>query len=376
MPGPLSGFTIVEMAGIGPGPFCAMMLADMGADVICIDRMQPGVLGGGGGIVDRGRRTIVLDLKNPASVEVVLRLIERADALIEGMRPGVMERLGLGPDTCLGRNPRLVYGRMTGWGQAGPLAGAAGHDLNYLAITGALHAMGHADRPPAPPLHLLGDTGGGAMMLAFGIVSALLETSRSGQGQVIDAAACDGVSAMCGVYHEMLASGQWCLEREANMIDGGAHFYGCYRCSDGRFISIGSIEPQFYALLLRLCGIDDPDFADQWDRAAWPALKARLEALFLTRSRDAWCALLEGTDVCFAPVLDFIEATRYPHNLARDSFIAVDGAMHPAPAPRFSRTPGAAGAIPQAGQHTHEILEQLGYSSTQIAGLRACGSIR
>lgn len=261
MSGPLSGFKIVEMAGIGPGPFCAMMLADMGAEVICIDRKTPGVLGGGGSIVDRGRRTIVLDLKNPASVEVVLRLVERADALIEGMRPGVMERLGLGPAPCLQRNPRLVYGRMTGWGQTGPLANAAGHDLNYIAITGALNAMGHADQPPTPPLHLVGDMGGGAMMLAFGIVSALLETSRSGQGQVVDAAICDGVSALSSMYYAMLGSGQWRLQREANMLDGGAHFYGCYSCADDKFISIASIEPQFYVLLLQLCGLDDPVFS-------------------------------------------------------------------------------------------------------------------
>ncbi|MES3021557.1 MAG: CaiB/BaiF CoA-transferase family protein [Pseudomonadota bacterium] len=374
MPGPLSGFTIVEIAGIGPAPFCAMMLADMGADVIRIDRKQPQALGGAS-IVDRGRRTIVLDLKNPASVEVVLRLVGRADALIEGMRPGVMERLGLGPASCLGRNPRLVYGRVTGWGQTGPLAGAAGHDLNYLAITGALHAMGHADRPPTPPLHLVGDTGGGAMVLAFGILSALLETSRSGLGQVVDAAVCDGVSAMCGIYFDMLGKGQWQLEREANMIDGGAHFYGCYRCSDGKFVSIGSLEPQFYALLLQRCGIDDPQFGEQWDRASWPALKIKLAALFASRSRDEWCELLEGTDVCFAPVLDFAEAARHPHNVARGIFAETDGVAHPTPAPRFSRTPGAAGAIPEAGQHTLALLAELGYAEAQVAALRASGAI-
>lgn len=375
MSGPLNGFKIVEMAGIGPGPFCAMMLADMGAEVICIDRKTPGVLGGGGSIVDRGRRTIVLDLKNPASVEVVLRLVERADALIEGMRPGVMERLGLGPAPCLQRNPRLVYGRMTGWGQTGPLANAAGHDLNYIAITGALNAMGHADRPPTPPLHLVGDMGGGAMMLAFGIVSALLETSRSGQGQVVDAAICDGVSALSTMYYAMLGSGQWRLQRESNMLDGGAHFYGCYSCADDKFISIGSLEPQFYALLLQLCGIDDPDFSAQWERAAWPALRVRLAALFKTRTRDAWCELLEGTDVCFAPVLDFAEAVQHPHNLARDSFVETNGITHPAPAPRFSRTPGAAGSVPKVGQHTLEVLAELGLSETEVTALRESGAI-
>lgn len=375
MAGPLTGFKVVEMAGIGPGPFCAMMLADMGAEVICIDRKTPGVLGGGGSIVDRGRRTIVLDLKNAASVEVVLRLVERSDALIEGMRPGVMERLGLGPEPCLQRNPRLVYGRMTGWGQTGPLAHAAGHDLNYIAITGALHAMGHADRPPTPPLHLVGDMGGGAMMLAFGIVSALLETSRSGQGQVVDAAICDGVSTLSSMYYALLKSGVWSTRRQANMLDGGAHFYGCYTCADGRFISIGAIEPQFYALLLQRCGIDDPDFKMQWVQQEWPILRGKLEALFKTRSRDQWCELLEGTDVCFAPVLDFAEATTHPHNVARSTFIETDGITHPAPAPRFSRTPGVAGPVPKVGQHTLEVLDELGYSDLEIATLRDSSAI-
>lgn len=360
MPGPLTGFKVLEIAGIGPGPFCAMMLADMGAEVVCIDRKTPAALGGGGRIVDRGRRSVVLDLKEPGSVEAVLRLVERSDVLIEGMRPGVMERLGLGPTPCLQRNPRLIYGRMTGWGQTGPLAQTAGHDLNYIAITGALHAMGHADRPPTPPLHLVGDMGGGAMLLAFGIVSALLETSRSGKGQVVDAAICDGVSTLSTMYHAMLRDGRWSLQREANLLDGGAHFYGCYVCADGRFVSIGAIEPQFYALLLQLCGIDDPAYQAQQDRALWPILRAKLEALFKTRTRDAWCALLEGSDACFAPVLDFAEAPQHPHNVARGSFVETNGIVHPAPAPRFSRTPGVAGPIPVVGQHTTEVLGELG----------------
>lgn len=375
MAGPLTGFKVIEMAGIGPGPFCAMMLADMGAEVICVDRKTPGALGGGGSIVDRGRRTIVLDLKNPASVEVVLRLVERSDALIEGMRPGVMERLGLGPEPCRQRNPRLVYGRMTGWGQSGPLAQAAGHDINYMAITGALNAMGHADRPPTPPLHLVGDMGGGAMMLAFGIVSALLETSRSGQGQIVDAAICDGVSVLATMYHGMIQSGLWSTRREANMLDGGAHFYGCYTCADNRFISIGAIEPQFYALLLQRCGIDDPDFQAQWSQKNWPALRVKLENLFKTRSRDQWCQLLEGSDACFAPVLDFSEAAQHPHNVARGTFIATDGIQHPAPAPRFSRTPAVAGSVPKVGQHTLEVLNELGYSDLEIATLRDSSAI-
>ena len=375
MTGPLSGFKILEMAGIGPGPFCAMMLADLGAEVICIDRRTPGALGGGGSLVDRGRRTISLDLKQPASIEVVLRLVQRSDALIEGMRPGVMERLGLGPATCLERNPRLVYGRMTGWGQTGPLATSAGHDLNYIAITGALQAMGHEDREPTPPLHLVGDMGGGAMMLAFGIVSALLETSRSGQGQVVDAAVCDGVSTLATMYYGMLASGQWSLDRQANLLDGGAPFYGCYACADGKFVSIGSIEPQFYALLLKTCGIKDPGFQAQWDREEWPALRSKLAGLFKSRTRDQWCALLEGTDVCFAPVLDFMEATRHPHNVARGTFLETDGIVHPAPSPRFSRTPGVAGSIPKVGQHTHEILREIGFTASELEAFQDTGLI-
>lgn len=375
MAGPLTGFRVLEMAGIGPGPFCAMMLADMGAEVVCIDRKTPGALGGGGTIVDRGRRTVVLDLKNPASIEVVLRLVERSDALIEGMRPGVMERLGLGPTPCLQRNPRLVYGRMTGWGQTGPLANAAGHDLNYIAITGALNAMGHADRPPTPPLHLVGDMGGGAMMLAFGIVSALLETSRSGLGQVVDAAICDGVSTLSTMYYDMLKTGQWLVQRQANMLDGGAHFYGCYTCADGKFVSIGAIEPQFYALLLQHCGIADTDFKAQWESRQWPTLRAKLETLFRTRTRDQWCEILEGTDACFAPVLDFLEAAQHPHNVARGSFIETEGITHPAPSPRFSRTPGVAGSVPRVGQHTLEVLSELGLSEMEIKALRDSSAI-
>ncbi|MCF8208064.1 MAG: CoA transferase [Rhodoferax sp.] len=375
MAGPLTGFRVLEMSGIGPGPFCAMMLADMGAEVVCIDRKTPSMFAGGGSIVDRGRRTVVLDLKSPASVGIVMRLVERSDALIEGMRPGVMERMGLGPVPCLQRNPRLVYGRITGWGQTGPLAQAAGHDLNYIAITGALHAMGHADRPPTPPLHLVGDMGGGAMMLAFGIVSALLEASRSGQGQVVDAAMCDGVSTLSTMYYALLKSGMWSTRREANMLDGGAHFYGSYICADGKFVSIGAIEPRFYATLLQLCGIDDPDFKAQWSQEEWPVLRRKLEDLFKTRSREQWCELLEGTDACFAPVLDFAEATQHPHNVARGTFIETDGVTHPAPAPRFSRTPGVAGSVPKVGQHTLEILNELGYSEMEISALRESSAI-
>lgn len=376
MPGPLRGLKVVEFAGIGPGPFCAMMLADMGAEVTRIDRLVTGPLGGGDSVVDRGRRTLAIDLKAPGVSDILLRLIDAVDVLIEGNRPGVMERLGLGPEVCLARNPRLVYGRMTGWGQTGPLASSAGHDLNYAALTGALHAMGHADRAPTPPLHLVGDLGGGAMMLAFGLVCAVLEAQKSGQGQVVDAAITDGVSLMASTYHDGLANGKWSLQREANMLDGGAPFYGCYTCADGKYISLGALEPQFYRLFLQLCEIDDPAFLDQWNKQQWPAMRVKLEALFLTRTRDQWCALLEGTDVCFAPVLDFSEATRHPHHQARSNFIESNGVVHPAPAPRLSRTPAQAGPIAQTGEHTLEILQQLGLNEVDIAALRQRGAIR
>ncbi|CUI46828.1 CaiB/BaiF CoA transferase family protein [Achromobacter aegrifaciens] len=375
MAGPLNGLTVVEMAGIGPGPFCAMMLADMGADVIRIDRLAPGFLGGGGTIIDRGRRTIALDLKKPGATDIVLRLLDRADALLEGFRPGVMERLGLGPDECLARNPRLVYGRMTGWGQDGPLAQAAGHDLNYIAITGALHAMGHADRPPTPPLHLVGDMGGGAMMLAFGVLCGLLEAGRTGRGQVVDAAICDGASLLASAYHGKLQDGGWINQRQSNMLDGGAHFYGCYACADGKYVSIGAIEPQFYRLLLERCDIDDPDFQQQWERAQWPQLRAKLAGIIAGRTREQWCALLEGTDACFAPVLDFEEAPRHPHHVARNSFIETGGIVHPAPAPRLSRTPGQARAVPAPGAHTEELLAELGLAPAEIQALRERGAI-
>lgn len=375
MAGPLSGFTVVEMAGIGPGPFCAMMLADMGADVIRIDRLTPGFLGGGGTVIDRGRRTIALDLKQPGAADIVLRLLDKADALLEGFRPGVMERLGLGPDECLARNPRLVYGRMTGWGQDGPLAQSAGHDLNYIAITGALHAMGHAELPPAPPLHLVGDMGGGAMMLAFGVLCGLLEAGRTGRGQVVDAAICDGASLLASAYHDKLQDGGWVNQRQSNMLDGGAHFYGCYTCADGKYVSIGAIEPQFYRLLLERCGIDDPDFQQQWDRAQWPQLRAKLAGIIAGKTREQWCLLLEGTDACFAPVLDFEEAPRHPHHQARGSFVESGGTLCPAPAPRLSRTPGQARAVPTPGEHTEELLTELGLAQTEIQALRERGAI-
>ncbi len=380
MSGPLKGFTVVELAGIGPGPHCAMMLADMGADVIRIDRKPLGNVGGfaeimkNDNVVDRGRRSISLDLKSPQATEIVLRLVEKADALIEGFRPGVAEKLGLGPDVCLQRNPRLVYGRMTGWGQSGPLAQAAGHDLNYIALSGALHAMGEAGRPPMPPLNLVGDYGGGSMMLAFGIVCAALEARQSGRGQVVDAAITDGTASLLAMIIGMRDRQHWSDARQSNALDGGAPFYGCYECADGTYVAIGSVEPQFYALLLQKLEITDPEFADQWDTTRWPSLRAKLAALFRTRSRAAWCELMEGTDVCFAPVLDMAEAPHHPHNVARGTFVEVDGVMQPAPVPRFDRTPGAIPArAPQAGDHTEILLAEAGYSPGEIAALFGAG---
>ncbi|WP_077523450.1 CaiB/BaiF CoA transferase family protein [Metapseudomonas resinovorans] len=374
MAGPLAGVKVVEMNAIGPAPFATMLLADMGAEVIRIDRQQSGFLNGDDSVISRGRRSLVIDPRKPGATEVLLQLIEGADILVEGFRPGVMERLGLGPDVCQARNPKLVYGRMTGWGQTGPLAPSAGHDLNYLAITGALQAMGHADREPTPPLHLAGDMGGGAMFLAFGVVCALLEARRSGKGQVVDAAISDGAALLSTMYYEFKQSGEW-RGRGENIFDGGAPFYGCYTCADGRFISIGSIEPQFYKQLMELCQIDDPLFKAQWDREQWPKQREKLEALFLTRSRDEWCQLLEGTDVCFAPVLDFSEAPTHPHHQARGTFTESGGVIHPAPAPRLSRTPAEIGRVVRNGKHSVEILRELGLDEARIAALRAAGAI-
>ncbi|MNO33180.1 E-cinnamoyl-CoA:R-phenyllactate CoA transferase [compost metagenome] len=375
MAGPLAGVKVVEMNAIGPAPFAAMMLADMGAEVIRIDRHAAGFLSADGSLLGRGRRSIVIDPRKPGANEVLLKLIDGADVLIEGFRPGVMERLGLGPDVCLARNPKLIYGRMTGWGQSGPLAPTAGHDLNYIALSGLLHAMGHADRAPTPPLHLVGDMGGGAMFLLAGILAALFEVQKSGQGQVVDAAICDGTALLGSMYYDLRHQGLWGDQRQGNMLDGGAPFYGCYTCADGRFVSIGSIEPQFYALLLTLCEIDDPAFKNQWAKSEWPVLRSKLEAMFLTRSRDEWTQLLEGSDACFAPVLDFNEAPAHPHNQARGVFMETDGVCHPAPAPRLSRTPVQAGGVVKNGANTVEILQQLGLNDVEIAALRDAGTI-
>lgn len=373
--GPLQGIKVIEFAGMGPGPFCSMMLADMGAEVIKIDRAGDARYGKFE-VMTRGRRSVLVNLKKPEGVQAVLKLIEQADALIEGFRPGVMERLGVGPEVCLQRNPKLVYGRMTGWGQTGPLAKAAGHDINYISLTGALHAIGRAGETPPPPLNLVGDFGGGAMMLAFGIVCALLEARNSGKGQVVDAAMTDGASLLMAMMYGAKAAGRWTNDRGTNRLDGGAHYYDTYECADHRFISVGSNEPQFYALLLEKCGITDEDFHAQTDQSRWPRLKVKLAEVFKGKTRDEWCAIMEGSDVCFAPVLDLDEAPKHPHNVARKTFIEIDGVVQPAPAPRFSRTePEVQCPPPMPGQHTTEVLSQWGFSGAEIAALQASGAI-
>lgn len=354
--GPLQGFKIIEMAAIGPVPFCGMLLSDMGADVVRIDR-QGAVSMFPDNPVNRGRRSIELNLKLSSDQELALSLITKADALIEGYRPGVMERLGLGPELCLQRNPKLVYGRMTGWGQHGPLAHAAGHDLNYIALTGALHAMSGRSAPH-PPLNLVGDYGGGALYLAVGVLAALLEAGKSGQGQVIDAAMTDGAASLMTMFYGLMAAGRWSTAPGSNLLDGGAPFYDCYVCSDGLYISIGPIEPQFYAELLQRCAITDPLMQAQMSVKSWPEQKHQLVQLFRSKTRDEWCQLLEGTDVCFAPVLDMQEAMRHPHNVARETFVNSHGQMQPAPAPRFSRTPASIqGSAPTSDQHRERILK-------------------
>jgi alpha-methylacyl-CoA racemase len=378
--GPLAGISVVEIAGIGPGPFCAMMLADMGAEVIRVDRAE-NVTGGDpanppADLNNRGRRSIGVDLKNPDGVAVVLDLVERADALIEGFRPGVAERLRIGPDECLARNPRLVYGRMTGWGQDGPLAGAAGHDINYIALAGALDPIGRRGEAPVPPLNLIGDYGGGGMLLAFGVVCGVLEAQRSGQGQVVHTAMVDGAAVLMTMTHALRAMGIWNDERGTNMLDTGAHFYNVYETADGQYVSIGSIEPQFYAELLRLTGLEGEELPWQHDRVQWPALKERLAAIFRTKTRDEWSELMEGTDVCFAPVLSIPEAMEHPHNVDRDTFVEVAGIRQPGPAPRFSRTkPEISSPPPHAGQHTDEVLAAAGFDADRVAKLREAGAI-
>lgn len=352
-----------------------MLLSDMGADVIRIDR--PGAGGGGtADILGRGRRSVALDLKRPQAVRACLKLIEQADILIEGYRPAVMERLGLGPDVCLKRNPALVYGRMTGWGQHGPLAHAAGHDINYIALTGALHAIGPADRP-VPPLNVAGDFGGGSLYLAMGVLAALHHARTTAEGQVVDAAIVDGAASLMSAVHQLAAMGQWTERREDNLLDGGAPFYGVYKCACGGFVSIGPLEPQFQALLYEKLGLTgDPDFADPYDKARWPAMRAKLETIFRSASREDWTARLEGSDVCFAPVLDPFEAADHPHMAARGVLETAHGVTQAAPAPRFSRTPGAIqGAAPTPGADTEAVLADWGFAGKDIEALRKAGAL-
>lgn len=359
--GPLNGVKVIEFAGIGPGPFCCMMLSDMGADVVRIDRAGGRTMGKFD-VTARGRRSVALDLKAPADVELALKLIGKADVLIEGFRPGVMERLGLGPDDALKANPRLVYGRMTGWGQDGPLASAAGHDIAYIAISGALYAMGRTGQVPSPPLNLVGDFGGGALYLAMGVCAALYEAQHSGKGQVIDAAITDGAASLMSMMYGMHSAGFWTDTRDANMLDGGAHFYDVYECADGEFLAVGAIEPQFYALLLKGLGLEgDAAFAAHMDRSSWAALSEKVAAAIKQKTREEWREIFEGADACVAPVLSMTEAPRHPHNIARGTFEKADGVMQPAPAPRFSRTPGAIQGPPAAvGAHQEEVLRSWG----------------
>ena len=378
--GPLHGVRVLELAGIGPGPFCGMLLADLGAEVVVVDRK-------GGSlpfnappkfdVTRRGKRSIAVDLKQPGAAGVILRLLERCDALVEGFRPGVMERLGLGPDVCLARNPRLAYGRLTGWGQDGPLAQAAGHDINYVALSGILYHGGHRDSAPSIPPTVVGDIGGGAMFMAVGLLAAILSARSTGQGQVIDAAITDGCALMSALLQGMRAQHLWQDRRQSNVLDGGAHWYDCYQCADGEWISVGALEPQFYRLLIEKCGLAGQGLESaQFDQARWPELKERMAALFRTKSRAEWCALLEGTDVCFAPVLSFAEAPAHPHNRARGAYVEHEGVMQPAPAPRFARTPAEiAGPAAGVGQHTRELLAEAGYADADCDVLRAAGIV-
>ncbi|WP_420606591.1 CaiB/BaiF CoA transferase family protein [Novosphingopyxis sp.] len=375
MAGPLSGIRIIELAGIGPGPFCGMMLADHGAEVIRVERI-------GGRLratdpLSRSRKSIAVDMKSPQGVALIRELARTADGLIEGFRPGVTERLGLGPEVLIADNPKLVYGRMTGWGQTGPYAQAAGHDINYIALSGALHTIGRPGMKPTPPVNYLGDFGGGGMMLAFGMVSALLAVRNGGAGQVIDCAMTDGSAVLTGMTWGFKAAGMWKDEAGVNLLDTGAHFYDTFACADGKFISIGSIEPQFYALLRETLGLaDDAAFDAQMDPSQWPALKEKLGAIFASKPRDHWCDLMEATDICFAPVLSLADAPDHPHNKARGTYIEVAGVTQPAPAPRYSKTPtDPPRPAPKVGADSDGLLGELGYGTDRIAELRATGTI-
>ncbi len=381
MSGPLDGVRIVELAGLGPAPFAGMMLADAGADIIRIDRAERAVYpipeSPHVDLMNRGRRSVAVDLKRPEGVELVLRLAAGADALMEGFRPGVAERLGIGPAECLARNPGLVYGRMTGWGQDGPMASAAGHDIDYIALAGALEPLGRAGERPVPPLNLVGDFGGGGMLLAFGLVAAVLSARQTGKGQVVDAAMVDGAAALMTMTFTLRQAGVWHDERGTNMLDTGAHFYEVYETSDGGYFAVGAIEPQFYAELLERLGLADEELPAQMDRDRWPAMKERFAAIFAGRTRAEWAAVFEGSDACAAPVLSLAEAPDHPHNVHRGTFTEVAGVVQPAPAPRFLGTPGAIRRPPpNPGQHADEALADWGLDAAEVAGLRDSGAIR
>jgi len=381
MTGPLTGVKVVEFAGIGPGPFCCMMLADMGADVIRLDRAAN--VGGEGSVhpkynnLLRGRKNIAIDLKNSEGIELALQLCEKADILIEGFRPGVMERLGIGPEFIFARNPKIVYGRMTGWGQDGPIAHTAGHDINYISLSGALHAIGPVDGPPVPPLNLVGDFGGGALYMAVGALAAYIEAQKSGQGQVVDTSMVEGSASLMTPMYGALAAGLWKEQRGRNRLDGGAHYYGPFECKDGKYVSLGSIEPQFYALLLKTVGLDGADIPDQLDRNSWPVNRSTLAEIIKTKTRAEWTEIMEQTDICFAPVLSMSEAMEHHHNVARNTFVEVDGFKQPGPAPKFQRTPShTSRGVAFAGEHSKEVLADWGYAADEIARLERTGAIK
>ena len=374
--GPLKGLQIIEMAGIGPAPFCGMVLSDLGANVIRVDRVTSAGSVSRQEASNRGKKSIAVDLKTTKGIEVVLNLVEASDALFEGFRPGVMEKLGLGPDVCLQKNKKIVFGRMTGWGQEGPLAFAAGHDINYISLSGVLATIGRPGSPPVPPLNLIGDYGGGGMLLALGLVAALFETKSSGKGQVIDAAMVDGSALLMTMIYTMRGMGLWKDSLGSNFLDGGAHFYDTYECKDGKYISIASIEPKFYQLLREITPLEDSIFDDQLSRESWPEQKKALKEIFLKKIQQEWCDLMEGTDICFAPVLNMAEAPEHPHNKARDTFIELEGIVQPAPAPRFSRTtPEAHPAPAYVGEHTEEVLKSIGMQDSDIEDLKASGEV-
>lgn len=373
--GPLVGVKVVEFAGIGPGPFCGMLLADLGADVVRIDRAES-VGRSHPDLANRGKRSIAIDLKKPEGIEAALSLIGKADALLEGFRPGVMERLGVGPDVALKRNPKLVYGRMTGWGQTGPWSSMAGHDIDYIALTGALHTMGRAGEPPAPPLNLVGDFGGGALYLAFGLLAGIIEAKTSGKGQVVDCAMIDGAASLMTMFYGMKAAGIWTAERDANLLDGGAHFYDTYECADGRWLAVGAIEPQFHALLVKGLGLPADAFPAQMSRDQWPDYSRRVAELIRTRTRDEWMKVFDGTDACVAPVLSMDEAPKHPHNAERKTFVEAFGVIQPGPAPRFSRTAGAVNGVPAlAGKQSEDVLKGWGIGVEQAAGFIKSGAV-